>query len=171
MHKSRYNLIMKVLLSIAMLLAPLACARAQEASTVPPRLLSAKTACIHMIHGTYKDMRAARKELKNWGHYKLVEECSKADLTVHVIARYAPEVDACGAVVQVQDTADNAILWTGNQKCKTRPDVVVSHIFRDLRKEVTKAEGKATKAEGKKANKTEAAAQPKKSQGQSQHHP
>ena len=153
--RSGYNSGMKVLLSFAMLLAPLAFARASSAPTVSPRLLSAKTGCIHMLHGTDKDMAEARKELKNWGRYKLVDECSKAEVTILIIARYSREVETCGAVVQVQDTANQAILWTGNQKCKTRTDVVVGHILRSLRAEVTKAD---------------VASHPKKTVVRSQHH-
>ena len=137
---------MKVLLSFAMLLAPLACAQAKQAATVSPRLLAAKTACIHMLHGTDKDTAAARKELRNWGRYKLVDECSQSDVTFLVIARYAPEVDTCGAIVQAQGTSDSAILWTGNAKCKTRTDIIVGRIMRDLRAEVNKADGPKTKA-------------------------
>lgn len=136
---------MRVLLSFVMLLVPLSLAWAKDASTVSPRLIAAKTACIHMLHGTDKDTAAARKELKTWGRYKLVDECSKSDVTFLVIARYAPEVDTCGAIVQAQGTSDSAILWTGNEKCKTRTDLVVGRIIRELRAEVNKAAGPKTK--------------------------
>lgn len=128
---------MKPLLFIAILLAPLVGARAKQDSTSNARLLSAKTACMHLGNGTDKDLEEARRELKSWGRFKLVDNCSAADVAIWITARYVPEAEICGAILQVQASSDHSILWTANKHCKTKPDVVVGQLVRQLRADMT----------------------------------
>lgn len=129
---------MRALLFLAMLLAPLASARARQDSTSNGRLLSARTVCIHLGNGTDKDLAEARRQFKSWGRFKLVDNCSAADLAIWVTARYIPEADVCGAILQVQAASDHAILWTANKHCKTKTDVVVGQLVRQLRADMTR---------------------------------
>jgi len=128
---------MKPLLFIAMLLAPLVGARAKQDSAAHARLLSAKTACLHLGNGSDKDLAEARRELKTWGRFKLVDDCSSSDVAIWITARYVPEAEICGAIVQVQGISDKAILWTGNKHCKTKTDEVVGQLVRQLRADMT----------------------------------
>jgi hypothetical protein len=101
------------------------------------RLLSAKTMCIKLLNGSKRDEAVARKDLKLWGRYKLVESCPDADVALWISAREHGPNDLCAVRVQVLGATDNKILWYGDHKCSTSTSPTVDLLVRRLRKDVT----------------------------------
>ncbi len=101
------------------------------------RLLSAKTMCIKLLNGSKQDEAVARKDLKLWGHYKLVESSPDADVALWISARSQGPNNLCAARVQVLGATDNKILWYGDRKCSSKTSPAVGLLVRRLRKDVT----------------------------------
>jgi hypothetical protein len=118
---------------IVLLLAAATPALAQDSA----RLLSAKTMCIKMLNGSKQDEAIARKDLKAWGRYKLVESCPDADVALWISAREHGPNDLCAVRVQVLGAKDNNILWYGDRKCSSRTSPAVDLLVRKLKKDVT----------------------------------
>lgn len=106
---------------------------------LPDRLLSAKTMCIKVRSAPEAEVADARKELKAWNRFQVVEDCAQADIAMWIQSREMPEIEACGAVIQITANSDGAILWTKNGRCKKSAKGLVGRFVRMLRKEMTPA--------------------------------
>ncbi|MFI5104514.1 MAG: hypothetical protein ACHP79_06290, partial [Terriglobales bacterium] len=73
----------------------------QAKAPLPERLLSAKTMCIKVRSASDDDVAEARKELKAWGRFQVMEDCAQAEITLWIQARVVPEAEICGAVIQI----------------------------------------------------------------------
>ena len=118
---------------IVFLLAAAAPVFAQDSA----RLLSAKTMCIKLLNGSKEDEAVARKDLKLWGRYKLVESCPQADVALWISAREHGPNNLCAVRVQVLGATDDNILWYGDRKCSTKSSPAVGLLVKKLRKDVT----------------------------------
>lgn len=121
---------MKALLLL--LLAAAAPAFAQDSA----RLLSAKTMCIKLLNGSKQDEAVARKDLKLWGRYKLVESCTQADVALWISARAHGPNNLCAVRVQVLGATDDNILWYGDRKCSTKTSAAVDLLVKKLHRDV-----------------------------------
>ena len=110
----------------------------------PARLLSAKTMCIKLLNGSKQDEAVARKDLKTWGHYKLVESCPEADVALWISTRNHGPNNLCAARVEVLGAKDNKILWYGDHKCSGNTSPAVDQLVRRLRKDVSDRTKKTT---------------------------
>lgn len=109
------------------------------------RLLSARTLCIKLLNGPTEDEAVARKDLKLWGRYKIVESCPEADVALWISAREHGPEDLCAVRVQVLGATDDTILWYGNRKCSTKSSPAVDLLVKRLRKDVTAMSKRAGK--------------------------
>ena len=121
-----------LLLTILLLLTPLPRAQSPQVT-----LKSAKTTCIKMLYGSDKDAAAAKSELKKWGRYKVLEDCSKSDLNLWIAAGSPAKEGACHVTVQAI-TQDQQVLWSGTRDCKGSTPPVVAQLVRKLRTETGK---------------------------------
>lgn len=137
---------MKIFFSALLLLAFVQAGFSQDPTYA--RLRSAKTGCIKMLNGSPRDQAAARRELRSWGQFKLLDNCSGADVAVWVSAKHSQVEGVCGAIVQVLGTSDNSILWSGTKSCSTRTDVAVGQLVRKLRQDVTPGKKPQATAKG-----------------------
>lgn len=121
---------------------PVAVPAQQSAQTKAPlsdRLLSAKTMCIKVLSAPEADAAEARKELKAWNRFQVVEDCAQAEIALWLQSREMLAGEICGAVIQVTANSDGAILWTANTKCKKSTKGLVGLLVRKLRKDMTPA--------------------------------
>ena len=107
---------------------------AEKKTSLPAQLLSARTMCIKVRSAPDADVAEARRELKAWNRFQVVEDCAQADITLWIQARELPEAEICGAVIQVTANSGGAILWTGNSKCKKSTKGLIGLLVRNLRK-------------------------------------
>jgi hypothetical protein len=125
---------------IVVLIAAATPALAQD----PTPLLSAKTMCIKLLNGSKQDEAVARKDLKAWGRYKLVESCPEADVALWISARDHGPNNLCAVRVEVLGAKDNKIMWYGDHKCATKTSPAVDVLVRRLRKDVNGIKEKKT---------------------------
>jgi hypothetical protein len=128
---------MKLLLSLLLLLGGTQSGTGMKANPAGARLVSAKTACIKLANGSQEDLATARRELKKWGRFKVVESCPQADVAVWLASRNLPAADICGATLQVLGAQDNAVLWTGSMRCKTKTSPLVIRLIRQLKTDIS----------------------------------
>lgn len=125
---------------IVFLIAAATPAMAQD----PTPLLSAKTMCIKLLNGSRQDEAVARKDLKVWGRYKLVDSCPEADAALWISARNHGPNNLCAVRVEVLGAKDNKIMWYGDHKCATKTSPAVDFLVRRLRKDVSERTKKST---------------------------
>ncbi|MGH9570742.1 MAG: hypothetical protein ACRD4F_13935, partial [Candidatus Angelobacter sp.] len=88
---------------------------------------------IKLANGSQQDLATARRELNNWGRFKLVESCQQADIAVWISSRSNKAADVCGVTLQVLGSADNVVLWSGSLRCKEKTSPLLVRLVRQLK--------------------------------------
>jgi hypothetical protein len=117
---------------IVQVLVVLGSAQAQ----VPATLISAKTTCIKLLYGSSHDTAAAKNELRKWGHYKLLNDCSKADMSLWIAAGSPAKEHVCHVTVQAI-APNQQVLWSETRDCKGTTPPTVAQLVRRLRADVS----------------------------------
>lgn len=102
----------------------------------PETLASAKSACIKLLHGSSRDIAAATSELKKWGRFKLVDDCTRADISIWIATGSPAKEHVCRATVQAI-ARDQRVLWSQTRDCKGTTPPVVAQLVRRLRADLS----------------------------------
>jgi hypothetical protein len=103
---------------------------------IPATLASAKTTCIKLLYGSSHDTAAAKAELRKWGRYKLLHDCSKADMSLWIAAGSPAKEHVCHVTVQAI-APNQQVLWSQTRDCKGTTPPAVAQLVRRLRADVS----------------------------------
>lgn len=102
----------------------------------PGTLASAKSACIKLLHGSARDAASAKAELKKWGRFKLVDDCTRADISIWITTGSPAKEHVCRATIQAI-AQDQRVLWSQTRNCKGTTPPVVAQLVRRLRADLS----------------------------------